>query len=136
MKSLSTPSTVHELDGEPIEKLGMCRCDTWLAEVFGGGDDSSAKVILPNTIDHHAGGERMVGLRQPFRKCQPSARCGGILERRRDMERLAGCFENRRYVGHHSTAAVVPLASPQQIKWVGHCSHVCQPLHLRRRAKS
>jgi hypothetical protein len=44
-----------------------------LAEVVGSGDEAAAEVVLPEAVHQHAGGERMVGARDPAGERQSSA---------------------------------------------------------------
>ena len=58
---LQTPTATHELGGQPIEQFGMGRLFAGGAEVRRRGHQSPAKVVMPNTIDDHSGGQRVVG---------------------------------------------------------------------------
>lgn len=49
---------------------GPCAAE---AEVIGGGHQASAKVLLPEPIDQHARGPRIVARDDPLRECQSSA---------------------------------------------------------------
>ena len=46
---------------------------TLAAEVAGRADDPLAEVVLPEPVDHHAGGHRVVGLGDPARQLEPAA---------------------------------------------------------------
>src|SRR4051794_20456409 len=65
MDGLETPFALGQLASEPIEKLGMRRVIAHRAKVVAGCDDSNAEVMLPESIDDDAGGERMIGPGQP-----------------------------------------------------------------------
>ena len=58
------------------------------AEVVGRGDDPFAEVVQPDPVDHHARGQRMAGLGEPFREGQPAAAGRGVLRGARPGERL------------------------------------------------
>ncbi len=81
MHCLDAPTARDKLRRQPIEQLGVARCRPGLAEVVGSGYDSLAEMEQPDPVDHHACGERMTGLSQPLRKCQPAAACASTCSR-------------------------------------------------------
>ena len=54
MQGLDRPTVGDEPGGKPIEQVGVARRPALLAEVVGRGDQTSAEVMLPDAIDHHA----------------------------------------------------------------------------------
>ena len=90
MHRLDAPTPRDELGRQPVEQLGVARRRPGLAEVVGRGNDPLAKVEQPDPVDHHARGQRMAGLSQPLRKCQPAAAGTRVLSRGRPGERLRG----------------------------------------------
>ena len=48
---LHRPAGIHELDRQPIEQLGMRRRFAKTAEVAGACRQSTAKMVLPNSVD-------------------------------------------------------------------------------------
>ena len=54
-----------EFGGQPIEQLRMRRAHAVVAEIAGGADDAAAEMMLPDAVDHDAGGHRIVLRRDP-----------------------------------------------------------------------
>src|SRR5688572_28230492 len=73
MHRLETVSVLPELACEPVEQLGMRWFRAVTAKVRWRGDNSGAKVVLPQTIDHHA---RSQGI---FRRGEPVCQFGSTL---------------------------------------------------------
>ena len=85
---LDAPAAVHELDRQPVEQLRMRRLLAHLAEVIERRHDAAAEMMMPDAIDDHARGQRIVRRRQPLRQRPPAARrCG----RRPAESRSADC---------------------------------------------
>src|SRR5207253_1763505 len=57
---LDAPSVVHELDGEPIEKLGVSRAFAADAEVARRAHQRLFEMLEPDAVDEDAGGEGIV----------------------------------------------------------------------------
>jgi hypothetical protein len=51
------PAVGDEFGGEVVEEFGMRGLAAEEAEVAGSIDDAGAKVMLPDTIGEHSGGE-------------------------------------------------------------------------------
>ena len=64
--------------GEMIEQFRMARLLAGGAEVVDGGDDAAAEEPAPDAVDQHAGGERIVGRRDPGGEQQPGRRVAGM----------------------------------------------------------
>ena len=62
---LHVPTALLELDGQPVEELGVGGAVADDAEVFGGPDDSRAEDLLPVAVDGHACGEGVLGRDDP-----------------------------------------------------------------------
>src|SRR5438128_1456357 len=65
MHRLHAPAALDELNGQPIEQLGMRWTVTLAPEVICRGDDASAEVSLPEAIHHHAREQRLTLRRHP-----------------------------------------------------------------------
>ena len=55
---------------EPVEQFGMRGRGAHEAEVVRGGDEALAEVLLPDAVHDHAGGERVIGARDPLCKAE------------------------------------------------------------------
>ena len=51
----------YELGCEPVKQLGIRRQGSGTSEVIRRGDDPIAEMLLPDSVDEHPGGERMIG---------------------------------------------------------------------------
>src|SRR5262245_31580135 len=70
-------SPVHKLDRQPIEQFRMCGRLAQLAEVARRAHDAFAEMMLPDAIDHHPRGERILPRHQPLgQSAPPVARFG------------------------------------------------------------
>ena len=68
MDTHHAPTALDEIDGEPIEQLGVGRRRPFTAEVEDGRDQRPAEVPRPDVIDRDAGRETMfMPGRAPFR---------------------------------------------------------------------
>ena len=56
---------IAELDGQPVEQLGMRRPGAVAAEVVGRLDDSAAEMIVPEAIGDRTPGEHVLGAGEP-----------------------------------------------------------------------
>lgn len=63
---LEVPVGFHELDGEPVEELGVGGAGAHDAEILGGFDESAAEEIIPHAVDGDAGGEGVFLADQPL----------------------------------------------------------------------
>ena len=63
-----------ELGRQPVEQLGVRRRLALEAEVLGGLHQPDAEMLLPEPVDGHAGGQRVLGRRQPAGQAQAVAR--------------------------------------------------------------
>ena len=66
MKVFQRPTTVNEFSNQEIKQLGMCGKRSHLAEIRWRIDESLAEMMLPDTINDHPCGERMIGTGQVF----------------------------------------------------------------------
>ena len=55
-----------KLDGKPVEKLAVNGIFTLNAEVFRSLHNPGAEIVLPDPVDLHPGGERVLRRHQPF----------------------------------------------------------------------
>ena len=60
MQGFETPAIGLKLAGQPIEQFRMSRPAAVVAEVAGRGDDSLAKMVLPDPVDHDPRRQRVV----------------------------------------------------------------------------
>ena len=80
MKWLEMPAVVDEFVREIFQKLLMRRLFAADAKVADGANQLFAKMMLPDSIDHHAGQQRastVVGVGDPLRQCS-TLPCGMI----------------------------------------------------------
>src|SRR5437762_2207269 len=66
MHRFDAPALTDELDGQPVEELGMRRPCAGGAEVARRRDEAAAEMIVPDPVHHHARGERILGTRDPI----------------------------------------------------------------------
>src|SRR5262245_51867495 len=66
MHRLPTPTPPNEFGRHPVEQLGMARTIPRGAEITGRLHDAFPEMVLPDSIDGHARGQRVVGARDPF----------------------------------------------------------------------
>src|SRR6185503_14579940 len=59
MQGFDAPALCDEFTGEPIKKFGMRRARAAGAEIARRGHEAPAKMMLPDAVDHDAGGERV-----------------------------------------------------------------------------
>ena len=62
-----------------IEQRRMSWPLSTFAEIIGSADQALAEMMLPDPVDHDAGGQRIVGARQPVGQLQPAAALGDPL---------------------------------------------------------
>ena len=65
------PSRFAKLDGQPVEQLGVRGKLAADSEVAGRAHQPRAEDLLPEPVDHDAGGQRMLGPDQPLRQAEP-----------------------------------------------------------------
>ena len=101
---LHVPARLAELDGQPVEQLGMRGKLAADPEVSRRADQAGPEDFLPEPVDRHPGGQRMLGPEQPPGKAQPVA--GQVAGHR-------GQHVGR--VGLHRVAALVVFAAVEDI---------------------
>src|SRR5216117_464320 len=79
MELLKAPAFFHESVREPIEKLRMRWALPFEPKIARRGDDSAAKMILPDAINHHASGQWIIWIGENIR--QSRAASAGVLVR-------------------------------------------------------
>ena len=89
------PAALHELDGQPVQQLLVRRRLALRAEVVQNLRQARAEEHLPQAVDEHAGGERIVRIRHPasqVQAAQPPAVGGQRAHELRHLrlDRLAG----------------------------------------------
>ena len=65
---------LDELDGQPVEQLGVRRRLALRAEVLAGRDEAGAEVGLPDAVDERARGRRRLRIDEPPRERQARRR--------------------------------------------------------------
>ncbi len=78
MRCLVDQLVVHEIAGERVEQFRMGRQRAANAEIARRIDQALAEQVVPNAVDPHARGERVVATRDVVRKFKPTA---AVLER-------------------------------------------------------
>ena len=68
VQTLYVPTGLHELRGEPVEQLRMCRYRSAQAEVLRRVHKTGSKEQLPEPIHGNAGGQRVARTNQPLRQ--------------------------------------------------------------------
>ena len=121
MDVLQAPAVFDKLDRQPIEQLRMRRPLALHAKIVRRGHDPAAEVMLPESVDDHASGQRMIGPREPIGELRSAAgrrlaamnaaRADRLLGRRRP-EKLR---EARRHLGF----GPLPTAAFEQVS--GRC---------------
>ena len=66
MDVLEAPTVFHQLDREPIEQFGMRRPIALHSEIVRRRHNAAAEMLLPESVNDHASGQRMVGPREPI----------------------------------------------------------------------
>ncbi len=64
------PVLLHQLDGQPVQKLRMRRTLAHLADVIRCREDAAAEVVLPDAVRGHARRQRILVGDDPLRQCQ------------------------------------------------------------------
>ena len=67
-EAFHVPAVVHEIDGEPVEQLGMRRALALEAEIIRCAHQPGTEEHLPHLIHKHAGSERVLLRRDPLRE--------------------------------------------------------------------
>ena len=65
----------NETGGQPIEQLGMGGGIALGAKVVAGGDQPSAKIVLPDAVDGDPSGEWVAGIENPTRQVETVSLC-------------------------------------------------------------
>ena len=91
---------VDELHGQPVQEVRMRWRRALCAEVFERLDEAPSEKLFPETIDHHARRERVVGVDEPLGEAQPVAR--QVVGERHDRGR---------HVGRHGVFRCQPVAA-------------------------
>ena len=89
------PAVFLEVHGEVVEKLGMGRALTGLAEVVDRANDSTSEEVVPDPVDHDSRGQRVFFAGEPACQLEPTAGGGaevGALLPREDLDEAAGHF--------------------------------------------
>src|SRR4026208_951417 len=73
MHSFDGPPRLDELEGKVIEQLGVCGRQAEFAVIIRRADDAFTEMMLPDAIDHHARGLRILWTRDPSREFEASA---------------------------------------------------------------
>ena len=68
---LDVPAAVPELEGQPVEQLGMDRPLALRAEVLDQAADARAEELLPEPVHEHPCRERILRRREPPRQVEP-----------------------------------------------------------------
>src|SRR5262245_54229496 len=115
MHRLDAPAAFDKVASEVIEQFGMAWSRARLTQIIWSGDDSGAKVVLPDAIDHDAGEEGI------FRRSDPAGE-GGAATGADAAGRAGGNFvliacraESDRNAGLHFGARRVVLAAQENV---------------------
>ncbi|MCG3163389.1 MAG: hypothetical protein JMDDDDMK_04795 [Acidobacteria bacterium] len=103
------PTAFDEFDCKPVEQFGMRRQFATRAEIFGRRHQTLSEVLLPDAIDDHARGERVVFVHDPFRQSQPVR--WRVFRKR--MQRGGRARS-------HDIARTLPIATFENVCFAGH----------------
>src|SRR6266851_8690986 len=94
MHCFDRPASAHEFRGQIVQQFGMRRRLALNAEIIGAADDSFAKVMMPEAIDHYPRQKRVRRIDHTFGEFEPAAALGrGDLVRSGDrLKELARRF--------------------------------------------
>ena len=73
-EAFRVPAVVHEVDGEPVEQLGVGWVFALCAEVGGRSHEAGAEEHLPDAIHGDAGGERVLAHGDPVGEAEAVGR--------------------------------------------------------------
>src|SRR5215510_1072543 len=79
MHLLDAPAARNELASQPIEQVEMRRAPTLQAKIARCRNDAPPEVMLPDAVDHHSRGQRIVGAGNPFSECSTPIRSMAVL---------------------------------------------------------
>ena len=74
MHGLHAPAMLDEERRQPVQQLRVRRLSAHLAEIIGVRRQAPAEMVLPDSIDHDAGRQRVAGIRDPPRQGRTPAR--------------------------------------------------------------
>ena len=60
------PALLHEFRGQPIQEFRVGRRGAGLPEIADRPHDAVAEVLFPDSVHHHARGQRVFRIREPF----------------------------------------------------------------------
>ena len=115
VEGLHAPTTIHELHRQPVQQLRMAGACTRPAEIPQGFNDSPAKVVAPDPIDHHPGRQGMVAVHQPFGQGQTSSGLFGSRPGGLHPERSSAVGQHRRHPRPHQPARTRIVSPLEQI---------------------
>ena len=64
MQPFLIPAVLHKIGGQPIEQIGVGGRFAIEAKVARGVHDAASEMVLPNTVDEHSCGQRMLPIGQ------------------------------------------------------------------------
>src|SRR5262245_50539123 len=114
MHGFHAPATRHELTGEPVEQLRKQGSFAHFSKVARRADNSFSEMMLPDAGHHHAGGERILGLRQPLGKSTPAP--GGLSSRGWRGENVFRRAGYREYARNHERTFGLGTAPLQKVR--------------------
>jgi hypothetical protein len=104
-EALHIPAALHEIDGEPVEQLGMRGALALQAEIIRRAHQTGTEEHLPHMIHEHAGRERVLLRRDPLREADAVLR-----------ESFWPGRDGRRHAARHHIAFFVPNASQEHMR--------------------
>ena len=111
------PAAVDEFHRQPVQQFGMRGRVAHFPEVVEHGSQAAPEVVIPDAVDGHARGERVVAGQDPFGERQTASRCPAV-GGRKFHRRIA-------YGGHgkkprlHQRSVAVDVAVDQEIRGRG-----------------
>ena len=124
MNALHAPAALYELRGQPIQQFRMCRPLAHDSEVTRSRDDPASEMVLPNPVRHHAGRQRIGGIRQPAAQGGPPAGC---CQRRDRLDSGWLRIEYRREAGLDLFQWIRVEATTENVGWRGFGANVDDP---------
>ena len=115
MNGFDAPVLLNEFGSQPVEQFRVRGTFAHLAEVIRRSDDALSKMMLPDTVYHHAGGERIFGAGNPRGQSAAAPGCGGIGRRFRELPlSMTGGGDN---TGLHQRALRPWTAAIEEVRW-------------------
>ena len=112
MQRLERSACGEQLRRQRIEQLRMTRTDAAEAEIIGRGHEPPPEVMVPEPVDDHSRGQRVLGRRHPGRQ---SAAAAGRIQTRGRVDRRRIRIEHRDEAGGDFLARLGEIPLVEQV---------------------